>query len=268
MSASRPLGSALQSCGASTRRIRWAFGGCLMWSVAGCKSEPSGAASAVEATALVSTSTMGSPESALAPRTDATSAAVAETVATLVSSASTNPESPSPSTSASSAVATTKSNSAKGPRPPGPTSHGSGEFQPRESARPAAALIASPAVAGEGYRAYLQGSSPLRVGHEAMLTVHLEPQSPFKSNDKYPYRFAVSGSEGVNAPSVPVTTASVTPTRTTLHFPVTATRAGHGTVSGTFSFSVCTPEKCLVERAPLVLSFEVVTDAVSASPHP
>ena len=60
-------------------------------------------------------------------------------------------------------------------------------------------------------------------------------------------------------------TSPVLNTRTTLRFAMTPTRVGHGSVSGTFSFSVCTDEKCLVERAPLVLGFEAVADAVSAS---
>lgn len=107
--------------------------------------------------------------------------------------------------------------------------------------------------------------SPVAVGHETLVTVHLEPQAPFKSNDKYPYRFTLGKLEGAAAPSDTVTGPTVTPTRTTLRFAMTPTRVGHGSVSGTFSFSVCTDEKCLVERAPLVLGFEAVADAVSAS---
>lgn len=134
--------------------------------------------------------------------------------------------------------------------------------------KPAAALIASAPVTGEGYRTYLQLPSPLVLGRDATVTVHLEPQAPFKSNDKYPYRFTVGNVEGASAPSAAVTAASVTPTRTTLRFPITAKSVGRGSIAGTFSFSVCTEAKCLVERAPLVLGFEVVADAVSASPHP
>lgn len=136
------------------------------------------------------------------------------------------------------------------------------------SARPAAALIASAAVTGEGYRTYLQVASPVVLGSEATVTVHLEPQAPFKSNDKYPYRFTLSSAHGANAPATAVTSAQVSPTRTTLQFPVTAKQVGRASISGTFAFSVCTAEQCLVERAPLVLGFEVVADAVSASPNP
>lgn len=135
----------------------------------------------------------------------------------------------------------------------------------RPAPAPAAALVSSAAVSGEGYRTYLQMPSPVAVGHETLVTVHLEPQAPFKSNDKYPYRFTLGKLEGAAAPSDTVTGPTVTPTRTTLRFAMTPTRVGHGSVSGTFSFSVCTEEKCLVERAPLVLGFEAVADAVSAS---
>lgn len=139
--------------------------------------------------------------------------------------------------------------------------------QPSTS-RPKAALVTGPAVTGEGYRTYLQMPSPVSVGTSATVTVHLEPQPPFKSNAKYPFRFVVGPVRGATAPTSPVTVAAVAPTRTTLQFPITAAEPGRTSVSGTFSFSVCTEEKCLVERAPLVLSFEVTADAVSAGPHP
>lgn len=133
--------------------------------------------------------------------------------------------------------------------------------------RPTTVLV-SGVVSGEGYRTSLQMPSPIVVGQSAEAVVNLTPQSPFKSNEKYPYRFSFGEVAGVTTPASAVTGATVTPEKTTLRFAVTGKSVGRGSIAGTFSFSVCTAEKCLVERAPLVLSFEVVADAVSAGRNP
>lgn len=128
--------------------------------------------------------------------------------------------------------------------------------------------LVSNVVSGEGYRTYLQMPSPVVVGQSAEVVVNLSPQSPYKSNEKYPFRFSFGDVSGVTTPAASVTGAAATPEKTTLRFAVTGKSVGPAVIGGTFSFSVCTAEKCLVERAPLVLSFEVVADAVSASRNP
>lgn len=120
---------------------------------------------------------------------------------------------------------------------------------------------------GEGYRTYAQVNTPVVVGKDSTVTIHLDPQAPFKSNDKYPYRFTVTGSRGVTSSTQVVTSATITPTKTTLQLSLEGDVPGPGSLAGMFSFSVCTPEKCLVERTPLVLNFEVVADTLSASPR-
>jgi hypothetical protein len=49
----------------------------------------------------------------------------------------------------------------------------------------------------------------------------------------------------------------VTAERSVLSIPVQAQAAGKATVSGTLSFSVCTDERCLVEKRELALNLEV-----------
>lgn len=120
---------------------------------------------------------------------------------------------------------------------------------------------------GEGYRTYAQVNTPVVIGKNSTVTIHLDPQPPFKSNDKYPYRFTITGSRGVTSSAQVVTAAAITPTKTTLQLSLEGNVPGPGSLAGMFSFSVCTPEKCLVERTPLVLNFEVVADALSASPQ-
>lgn len=113
-------------------------------------------------------------------------------------------------------------------------------------------------VTGEGFKAYLQLNAPLQVGAEAHVEVVLEPQAPFKCNEQYPYRFSNVQGEGINLKTVDIRNADVNPQRTVLVVPVTPSRAGRANVSGTFAFSVCTDEKCLIEKRPLQLAFDVV----------
>ena len=49
----------------------------------------------------------------------------------------------------------------------------------------------------------------------------------------------------------------VTPERSVLRIPLQAANAGLAKVSGTLSFSVCTEERCLVEKRDLSVDLEV-----------
>lgn len=134
--------------------------------------------------------------------------------------------------------------------------------------QPQKQFLTSGVQSGEGYQVYLTTKSPIAVGESVEVGIYLEPLPPFKCNDKYPYRFTVTGNQGVAVPQMAVTTAAVTAAKTSLRLTVVGQSPGRGSVAGTFSFSVCTAEKCLVERVPMVLSFEVVANAVSAPPGP
>ncbi len=150
---------------------------------------------------------------------------------------------------------------------PKPSTPLANKVPPPPPATSASKLATTLPQTGEGYRTYAQVSSPIVIGKTSTLTIHLDPQPPFKSNDKYPYRFTVTGSRGVTSSAQVVTAATITPTKTTLQLSLEGKAPGPGSLAGTFSFSVCTPEKCLVERTPLVLNFEVVADALSPSPQ-
>ncbi len=214
------------------------------------------------------------------PTTSATEARLAASVVNTPSSSTPTSEPPqalAPTDDPPSLAPTTNSEDER-PRRSGVVSVAPKETVPKPSA-PLANKVPPPAPptsasklattlpqAGEGYRTYAQVSSPIVIGKDSTLTIHLDPQPPFKSNDKYPYRFTVTGSRGVTSSAQVVTAATITPTKTTLQLSLEGNAPGPGSLAGTFSFSVCTPEKCLVERTPLVLNFEVVGDALSASP--
>jgi hypothetical protein len=122
--------------------------------------------------------------------------------------------------------------------------------------------VQSPVVSGEGFRVYLQAVSPIAVGQTHDFHAVVDPQFPFKSNDKYPLRFVTSNIYGVTMTNTPVARASITKERTKLTIEVTGARPGKGSLEGTLHFSVCTDEKCLVERASLQVAFDVTDKSV------
>lgn len=126
------------------------------------------------------------------------------------------------------------------------------------STTPTAHTVRSAIQQGEGFRVYLQGASPLLVGETRRFTVVVEALAPFKSNDKYPYRFTGLTGKGITLAQDKVTAARVTPERTALDVEVTGASASDATLEGVLSFSVCTEEKCLIERASLSVNFAVV----------
>jgi len=121
----------------------------------------------------------------------------------------------------------------------------------------AATVVQGQSQTGEGFKTYMQVSSPLKLGSAGSVSVILEAQAPFKCNEQYPYRLSSIQGQGVTPSTDNLRDAQVNTRRTVLTLPVTATRAGRASLSGTFAFSVCTDEKCLIEKAALNVAFEV-----------
>jgi hypothetical protein len=120
-----------------------------------------------------------------------------------------------------------------------------------------AGVVTGPAATGEGYSVQLQAAGPLKVGQAATLTVSLKALEPFKCNDKYPYKFKFEPNAAVSFQSDVVRGMKIEGKQATLSAPFTPKAAGKQTVSGELSFSVCTPDKCLVEKQRLTISFDV-----------
>ena len=83
-------------------------------------------------------------------------------------------------------------------------------------------------------------------------------KGPFKVNDKYPYKFKVKDAAGLKYPG-PVIKEGVKleKTRAVLPVPFTPESAGKKQIAGRFDFSVCTPERCLIEKRELALALDV-----------
>lgn len=138
------------------------------------------------------------------------------------------------------------------PKPSAP----SAEAAPKAAERKVKTVRGSSA-SGDGFAVSIQAQSPVRSGEGSTATVVLSCKAPFKCNQKYPYKMALDAPAGVSYASQTVRSANVGEKSTTLGVPFTAAAKGKATVGGTFSFSVCTDDKCLIEKRPLAVSIDV-----------
>lgn len=99
--------------------------------------------------------------------------------------------------------------------------------------------------AGPGYK----------VGESGFVEVVLAGKSPFKCNDKYPYKMKLKDADGVKFPTkvVKKDAATIGEDKVVMKVAFTPETAGKKKIAGRFSFSVCTDDKCLIEKRDLAL---------------
>jgi hypothetical protein len=129
----------------------------------------------------------------------------------------------------------------------------------------AAAAPAEPAAAGvakvtdPSFDVSLEApKAPLKAGQAGSVEVLLVAKAPFHVNDKYPIKMKLKETPGVKYASLVVgkDAAKVENMKATL--PVSFTpEAGKRQIAGQFLFSVCTDDKCLMEKRDLALDVQV-----------
>lgn len=142
--------------------------------------------------------------------------------------------------------------------------------EPHESATSAdpassAASPASPAAAPapefheEYFDLVIRAAASYAAGRPASLEVVLTPKNGYHPNDKYPYKLKLVDEPGVKyaAPIVTREAVSLEPTRATMKVDLVAESAGTKRVAGQFSFSLCSAERCLVEKRDLATTIRV-----------
>lgn len=103
----------------------------------------------------------------------------------------------------------------------------------------------------------LDGSA--KAGQASKAKVVLTAKGPYKCNDKYPYKLELDDTPGVKYPAKTVKKDAVTleKTKAVMTVAFTPESAGKKTIAGTFKFSVCTDDKCLIEKRKLALDILV-----------
>lgn len=113
----------------------------------------------------------------------------------------------------------------------------------------------------------LTARGPWTVGAESSAALTVKATSGFHVNPEYPVTFKPEGFEAVKfdgervqlSPGTRTPCAEKAEDACTVEFPlpVTPEKAGAGKVAGVFAFSVCSAQKCLIEKVPLTLAITV-----------
>ncbi len=113
-------------------------------------------------------------------------------------------------------------------------------------------------VEQEAFRAWLQSSGEAKAGETAPLEAVVVAKGSYHINAEYPHKFKLGEPpQGLSYPQSVVRGMKTTPERGVLAIPVKAESAGTSEVTGKLSFSVCTEERCLVEKQDLSLALIV-----------
>lgn len=119
---------------------------------------------------------------------------------------------------------------------------------------PSTATPQASTVDNANYTATLTFEGACKKGETCTALVTVEAKGGYHINDKYPYRFKLSEPPaGVSYPKAVVgrEDGTFTEKKAVLRVPFVATNAGEAKVGGTLSFSVCSDEKCLIDKQAL-----------------
>jgi hypothetical protein len=125
----------------------------------------------------------------------------------------------------------------------------------------AAAEPAAPAASKyseAGFDLVLQPKGAYTSGQAAEAEIVLSAKAPFHVNDKYPYKFKIKEAPGLKFANLVVAKdlVKLEPARATVPVAFTPESAGKHTLAGQLSFSVCTEDKCMIEKRELALDID------------
>jgi len=124
---------------------------------------------------------------------------------------------------------------------------------------PAATGVGTAKVSDSSFELSLEPKAGLKAGQAGNVEVVLLAKAPFHVNDKYPIKLKLKETAGLKYESLTLGKDAVKleTMRATLPVAFTPERAGKFTVAGQFAFSVCTDDKCLMEKRDLALDVSV-----------
>jgi hypothetical protein len=131
---------------------------------------------------------------------------------------------------------------------------------------PADSQAAAPAPATDAASKYNEANFDLTLapkgsyssGQAGEAEIVLSAKAPFHVNQNYPYKFKLKEAPGLKFANLVVTKEAVKlePAKATLPVAFTPETAGKHTVAGQLSFSVCTDDKCMIEKRELALEID------------
>jgi len=114
-------------------------------------------------------------------------------------------------------------------------------------------------VSEQSFDLKIQPKGSYQVGQAAAVEIVLDAKQPFHVNKDYPYSFKLNETKGLSFPAMKVQKDAVElqETQAVMKVGFTPEAAGEKTISGTFKFSVCTEEQCLIKKHDLSLAVNV-----------
>lgn len=132
---------------------------------------------------------------------------------------------------------------------------------PAEQAEPAGGALpaANKKFSEASFDLEIKPKGNYTAGQSAELEVVLAAKDPYHVNDKYPFKLKLEDADGVSYPDKVVKKDSVKleAKRAVMTVKFTPASKGKKHVAGQFSFSICTDERCLIEKRDLALDVTV-----------
>jgi hypothetical protein len=125
---------------------------------------------------------------------------------------------------------------------------------------PSGAFPASAKLETDNFLAEISPVGPYKAGAPATVKVSLTTKGVFHINGQYPYRFKTAPApDGLTYSKAVLERADGQFEEKTAVFtlPFVASHAGTFNVGGVFHMSVCSPTSCVVQKAPLDVTFTV-----------
>jgi hypothetical protein len=142
---------------------------------------------------------------------------------------------------------------------------GESEQAAASGAAPAAPAAAASAEAKAEYHEEtfdltLRPVGALAAGTQGSVEIQLSAKAGYHCNDKYPYKFKVGDSSGMKfaAPVFTKDALTLEEKRATMKVDLTPETKGEQTIRGVFAFSLCSAERCLVEKRELEAKIPVI----------
>lgn len=120
--------------------------------------------------------------------------------------------------------------------------------------------VESPKQTGQAFSVWLQSSGKYTAGQQGAVEAVVMPKGEFHCNQEYPYKFVTSSlSSGVTFPKSTYRAEglSLSPNRAVMRIPFVPQSAGEARIGGTFHFSVCTDQQCVVEKRDVFVTVNV-----------
>lgn len=157
-------------------------------------------------------------------------------------------------------VATAPANSAQNPPIPAETAVPAPIATPTTPETPPPPPVESPKQNGQAFSVWLQSSGKYTAGQQGAVEAVVMPKGEFHCNQEYPYKFVTSSlSTGVTFPKSTYRAEglSLSPNRAVMRIPFVPQSAGEARIGGTFHFSVCSDQQCLVEKRDVFVTVNV-----------